>query len=83
MFQRSDIKAIVIEQIKKKSTTQSRRKPTMIFQQFTQAGMAAALVPCRVLIFVYASFGEATLLLAESLPKKGYPYVSEGSVSHA
>jgi hypothetical protein len=55
----------------------------MIFQQFTHAGMAAALVACRVLIFVYASFSEATLLLAESLAKKGYPYVSEGAVFHA
>jgi hypothetical protein len=45
--------------------------------------MAAALVPYRALVFVYASFSEATLLLAESLPKKGYPYVSEGCVSHA
>jgi hypothetical protein len=45
--------------------------------------MAAALVGCQVLILVYASLSEATLLLTESLPKKGYPSVSEGSVSHA
>jgi len=63
--------------------TQSRREPKMIFQQFTHAGMAAALVGCQVLILVYASLSEATLLLTESLPKKGYPSVSEGSVSHA
>ena len=55
----------------------------MIFQQFTHAGMAAALVACRVLIFVYASFSEATLLRAHVLPKEGYPYVSEDSIFHA
>ena len=55
----------------------------MIFQQFTHAGMVAAVVACRVLIFVYGSFSEAPLLLAKSLPKKGHPSVSEGAASYA